>query len=257
MSGSSLDRPQLQRAIAEARLGRFDLLLVYCVDRLSRSVRGLAQILEDLDQANVVFRSATEPFDTGSPAGRMIALRRGWITSGSREDHNALTSVLIGPTLVEGRHSIEPSFVVPTQRFAFCQGWCAWQESNLLPHAPQACALSGELQARKVGSRGRAWIIQPTRELLLGTRAGLRLAPLATTCLADQRVVNLEEGALPGQRYGRRQRFGGRQLPCPKAARPRLEQRLRPVGVGHQAAVDQASLAQDGACPLGRRPAGV
>jgi hypothetical protein len=28
-------------------------------------------------------------------------------------------------------------------------GWCAWQESNLLPHAPQACALSGELQARK------------------------------------------------------------------------------------------------------------
>src|SRR3982074_3204763 len=27
--------------------------------------------------------------------------------------------------------------------------WCAWQESNLLPHAPQACALSGELQARQ------------------------------------------------------------------------------------------------------------
>jgi hypothetical protein len=31
---------------------------------------GLAQILEDLDQASVVFRSATEPFDTGTPAGR-------------------------------------------------------------------------------------------------------------------------------------------------------------------------------------------
>ncbi len=72
MSGSTLERPQLQRALTEARLGRFDLLLVYRVDRLSRSVRGLAQILEDLDQANVVFRSATEPFDTGSPAGRMM-----------------------------------------------------------------------------------------------------------------------------------------------------------------------------------------
>jgi len=72
MSGSTVDRPQLQRALAEARLGRFDLLLVYRVDRLSRSVRGLAQVLEDLDQANVVFRSATEPFDTGSPAGRMM-----------------------------------------------------------------------------------------------------------------------------------------------------------------------------------------
>ena len=72
MSGSSLERPQLQRAIAEARLGRFDLLLVYRVDRLSRSVRGLAQVLEDLDESKVVFRSATEPFDTGSPAGRMM-----------------------------------------------------------------------------------------------------------------------------------------------------------------------------------------
>ena len=30
--------------------------------------------------------------------------------------------------------------------------WCAWQESNLLPHAPQACALSGELQAHILSS---------------------------------------------------------------------------------------------------------
>ena len=37
-----------------------------------RSVRGLAQILEDLDKAGVTFRSATEPFDTGTPAGRMM-----------------------------------------------------------------------------------------------------------------------------------------------------------------------------------------
>src|SRR6266478_3446323 len=38
----------------------------------SCSVRGLAQILEELDHAHVVFRSATEPFDTGTPAGRMM-----------------------------------------------------------------------------------------------------------------------------------------------------------------------------------------
>ena len=72
MSGSTVDRPQLQRTLADARLGRFDLLLVYRVDRLSRSVRGLAQVLEELDEANIAFRSATEPFDTGSPAGRMM-----------------------------------------------------------------------------------------------------------------------------------------------------------------------------------------
>jgi site-specific DNA recombinase len=71
-SGAKLDRPQLQRALTEARAGRFDVLLVYRVDRLARSVRGLAQILEELDNAGVAFRSATEPFDTASPAGRMM-----------------------------------------------------------------------------------------------------------------------------------------------------------------------------------------
>jgi site-specific DNA recombinase len=42
------------------------------VDRLARSVRGLAQILEDLDEVGVAFRSATEPFDTSTAAGRMM-----------------------------------------------------------------------------------------------------------------------------------------------------------------------------------------
>src|SRR5436190_19376130 len=72
MTGTTLDRPGLQRALTDARLQRYDVLLVYRVDRLARSVRGLAQVLEDLDKAGVVFRSATEPFDTGTPAGRMM-----------------------------------------------------------------------------------------------------------------------------------------------------------------------------------------
>ena len=72
MSGSTLDRPDLQRALSEARMNRYDLLLVYRLDRLTRSVRGLAQVLEDLDRCKVAFRSATEPFDTATPAGRMM-----------------------------------------------------------------------------------------------------------------------------------------------------------------------------------------
>jgi site-specific DNA recombinase len=71
-SGATLDRPDLHRALAAARAGRYDLLLVYRVDRLSRSIRGLASILDDLDAAGVAFRSATEPFDTTTPAGRMM-----------------------------------------------------------------------------------------------------------------------------------------------------------------------------------------
>jgi site-specific DNA recombinase len=71
-SGASLERPGLERALQEAAAKRFDLLLVYRVDRLSRSVRGLAQLLEQLDQAEVGFRSASEPFDTTNSAGRMM-----------------------------------------------------------------------------------------------------------------------------------------------------------------------------------------
>jgi site-specific DNA recombinase len=71
-SGTKLDRPGLQRALAHAREGRIDLLLCYRVDRLSRKVRQLAQLADELDGYGVVLRSATEPFDTGSAAGRMM-----------------------------------------------------------------------------------------------------------------------------------------------------------------------------------------
>ena len=71
-SGTSLDRPGLQQALDLAREKRIDLLLVYRVDRLSRKVRQLAALCEELDQLDVVLKSATEPFDTGSPAGRMM-----------------------------------------------------------------------------------------------------------------------------------------------------------------------------------------
>jgi site-specific DNA recombinase len=71
-TGTKLDRPGLQAALDLARQGRIDQLLVYRIDRLSRQVRQLAQLAEELDTCGVVLRSATEPFDTGSPAGRMM-----------------------------------------------------------------------------------------------------------------------------------------------------------------------------------------
>lgn len=71
-TGTKLDRPGLQAALDLARQGRIDQLLVYRIDRLSRKVRQLAQLAEELDACGVVLGSATEPFDTGSPAGRMM-----------------------------------------------------------------------------------------------------------------------------------------------------------------------------------------
>mgnify|MGYP001792773756 CR=1 FL=1 len=62
----------MQAALELAREGKIDLLLVYRVDRLSRKVRQLAQLADELDRVGVTLRSATEPFDTGAAAGRMM-----------------------------------------------------------------------------------------------------------------------------------------------------------------------------------------
>jgi site-specific DNA recombinase len=68
-SGAKLDRTGLANAVTAARAGLFDVLLVYRVDRLTRRIRDLVTLLDELDDAGVVFRSATEPFDTSTPPG--------------------------------------------------------------------------------------------------------------------------------------------------------------------------------------------
>jgi site-specific DNA recombinase len=71
-SARNLDRPGLTAARAGAAAGRFDLLLVYRVDRLSRNLGDLITIGEELQRTGVGLRSATESFDTADPAGRML-----------------------------------------------------------------------------------------------------------------------------------------------------------------------------------------
>jgi site-specific DNA recombinase len=85
MSGKQLDRPGLQQALNDAGNGRYDLLLVFKVDRLARSTSGLAKVLEDLDAAGVAFRSASEPFDTSSAAGGMMMQMLGVFAEFERE----------------------------------------------------------------------------------------------------------------------------------------------------------------------------
>jgi len=84
-SGATTARPGLQRALAAARAGVIDVLLVYRVDRLTRSLRDLVTLLDDLDRAGVVFRSATEPFDTATAMGRMLVQMLGMFAQFERD----------------------------------------------------------------------------------------------------------------------------------------------------------------------------
>lgn len=70
-SGAGVSRrPELLALLARLRPG--DVLVVYKLDRLSRSLRDLCRLLESLEHAGVSFRSLTESIDTSSPAGRMF-----------------------------------------------------------------------------------------------------------------------------------------------------------------------------------------
>jgi DNA invertase Pin-like site-specific DNA recombinase len=70
MSGGRADRPGLKEALAACRSG--DTLVVWRLDRLGRSVRDLANIVRDLGDRGVGFRSLTEAVDTATTAGRLL-----------------------------------------------------------------------------------------------------------------------------------------------------------------------------------------
>ncbi|MFD2417740.1 recombinase family protein [Amycolatopsis pigmentata] len=84
-SGATTHRPGLQRALAAAKAGLIDVLLVYRVDRFSRNLRDMVMLLDDLDATGVVFRSATEPFDTSTPMGRMLVQMLGMFAQFERD----------------------------------------------------------------------------------------------------------------------------------------------------------------------------
>jgi len=72
-SGKNLQRPAMQRLIADVRARRVDVVLVWRLDRVSRRQLHVLQLLEEeLEPHGVGFKSATEPFDTTTPAGKAM-----------------------------------------------------------------------------------------------------------------------------------------------------------------------------------------
>ena len=72
-SGSNMNRPGLQQMIQDAEAHKFDMVLVYKLDRLSRSQKDVLYLVEDVfDKHGVFFTSMTENFDTSTPFGKAI-----------------------------------------------------------------------------------------------------------------------------------------------------------------------------------------
>jgi site-specific DNA recombinase len=71
LSGASLDRPALQILLDQVRAHRIDIIVVYKVDRLTRSLADFAKLVELFDEHEVSFVSVTQSFNTTSSMGRL------------------------------------------------------------------------------------------------------------------------------------------------------------------------------------------
>jgi len=72
ISAYSTRRPALQDLLKDAKGKKFNLVLVYKIDRFSRNLKDLLNLVDELSSYGVGFKSATEPFDTTTSAGKLM-----------------------------------------------------------------------------------------------------------------------------------------------------------------------------------------
>jgi site-specific DNA recombinase len=71
-TGGNMDRPALKRLLADIEAKRMDCVVVYKLDRLSRSLLDFTKMVEVFDRHNVAFVSTTQQFNTGTSMGRLM-----------------------------------------------------------------------------------------------------------------------------------------------------------------------------------------
>ena len=70
-TGANTDRPAFQRLLADIAAKKVDIVVVYKIDRLSRSLLDFTNLLDRFDKANVAFVSVTQSFSTADPIGKL------------------------------------------------------------------------------------------------------------------------------------------------------------------------------------------
>ena len=101
ISGKSWNRPKLKDLLNKLRKG--DVVIVWKLDRLSRSLKDLLLIIEAIEEKGAGFKSITEDIDTTSPAGRMMMQMVGSFSEFEREMIRERTKAGLKAARAEGR----------------------------------------------------------------------------------------------------------------------------------------------------------
>ena len=104
-SAKNLNRPAVQRLIADCNARKLDMVLVWKSDRLTRNLRDLLMLVEDVFEGNSVeFASAMEPIDTSNPAGRLMLNVLGAFAQSERETTSLRTKTVMLEQAKLGKH---------------------------------------------------------------------------------------------------------------------------------------------------------
>jgi DNA invertase Pin-like site-specific DNA recombinase len=113
------DRPELHRLLDQLRKG--DVLVVWKLDRLSRSLRDVLILMERLAEAKADFRSLTEAIDTTTPAGRMMMQMVGAFAEFERAMLRERTKTGLDAAREEGRIGGRRPKLSPQQQAEICK----------------------------------------------------------------------------------------------------------------------------------------
>ncbi|WP_369069383.1 recombinase family protein [Kineococcus terrestris] len=112
-SGALAERPALDDVLA--RLGPGDVLVVWRLDRLDRSLRHLLTLIDDLDGRGVGFRSLSESIDTTTATGRLVLHLFGALGEFERDLLRERTSAGLQAAAARGRHGGRPPVMTPAK----------------------------------------------------------------------------------------------------------------------------------------------
>jgi len=105
-SAKSMNRPGLRRLLALVEARKVDTVIVAKLDRLTRSVKDLCELLELFERKGVALVSVAESLDTGSAAGRLVITIMGAVSQWEREAIGERTRDRGAPRFIRGATSV-------------------------------------------------------------------------------------------------------------------------------------------------------
>ena len=154
-SGAQRDRPELRAALDYMRDGAGDVLVVWKLDRLARSLKQLIETVEDLDRRKVGFRSLTEAIDTTSAGGRLTFHIFGAMAEFERSIIRERTRAGLDAARARGRHGGRPP-ALSKKDIAAARAMLADPEITMEEVAARLKVATSTLYRHLPGGRGAA-----------------------------------------------------------------------------------------------------